>query len=171
MLPVPTRRAALVGSVVLAAAAVGAAVLFSVAGIAAAAGSSATGATTAPAPDPVVTPVAAASVPGPLRVIRRGESNVLTARIDFQPGASTGWHYHPGPVFVQVVAGTLTLSHAANGRCVSQVVPAGQGFFEKPGAIHIADNRGKEPAAVFATFVLPPGAPPSVATPTPRPCH
>jgi len=170
-LPVPTRRAALVGSGVLTAAAVGAALLFSVGGIATAAGSSASGATTAPPPDPVVTPVAAALVPGPVKVIRRGESNVLTARIDFRPGASTGWHYHPGPVFVQVVAGSVTLTHAAHGRCLSQVVPAGQGFFEKPGAVHVADNRGKAPAAVYATFVLPPGAPPSVATPIPAPCH
>ena len=170
-LPVPSRRAVLVSSAALTAAAVGAALLFSVGGIASAAGSAAKGAQTAPAPGPVVTPVAAALVPGPLKVIRRGESNVLTARLDFQPGSSTGWHYHPGPVFVQVVAGAVTLSHAAHGRCVSQVVPAGRGFFEFPGAVHVAENRGKEPAAVYATFVLPPGAPPSVATPTPAPCR
>jgi hypothetical protein len=94
-LPVPSRRAVLVSSAVLTAAAVGAALLFSVGGIASAAGSAAKSAQTAPPPGPVVTPVAAALVPGPLKVIRRGESNVLTARLDFQPGSSTGWHYHP----------------------------------------------------------------------------
>jgi hypothetical protein len=65
----------------------------------------------------------------------------------------------------------VTLRHAAHGRCLSRVVRAGQGFFETPGAIHVADNRHQDPAVVYATFVLPPGAPPAVSVPTPVPCR
>ena len=169
---IPGRRAALTLLAVLLAAAASVAVLFSSAGgTASAAGATSASAATAPAPGPVVTPVADALVPGPIRIARKATSDVLTARIDFQPGDSTGWHFHPGPVLVQVAAGEITLSHAEHGRCVSRVITAGSGFFEQPGAIHVADNRGKDPATVLATFVLPQGAPPSVATPTPKPCR
>jgi quercetin dioxygenase-like cupin family protein len=168
----PGRRAALIILAVLLAAAASVAVLFSsIGGTANAAAATPTSATTAPPPGPVVTPVADALVPGPIKIARKATSDVLTARIDFRPGDSTGWHFHPGPVLVQVAAGQITLSHAEHGRCVSQVVTAGNGFFERPGAIHVADNRGRDAAVVFATFVLPEGAPPSVATPTPKPCR
>jgi quercetin dioxygenase-like cupin family protein len=97
---------------------------------------------------------------------------VLTARLDFKPGDSTGWHYHPGPVVVQVVSGSLTLRHAgAKGRCITEVVRAGHGFTEQPGVVHVAGSRRQDPAVVYATFILPPGAPPSVSAPIPAGCH
>ena len=71
----------------------------------------ATGPTTS-ASDPVITPLAAALVPGPIAVDLKARSNVVTARIDYQPGDTTGWHAHSGPVFVQVVSGAVTLRHA-----------------------------------------------------------
>lgn len=121
--------------------------------------------------EPVVTPIAAAIVRGRIDIDRRHRSNVLTARLDFRPGDSTGWHSHPGAVLVQVTSGAVTLRHAAHGRCVTQVVRAGHGFFENPGAVHVAENRGPDPAVVYATFVLPPNAGPEVSAPIPAPCR
>jgi hypothetical protein len=69
------------------------------------------------------------------------------------------------------VSGAVTLRHAAHGRCLSKVVRAGHGFFETPGAVHAATNRRQDPAVVYATFVLPPGAPPAVGAPIPAACH
>lgn len=109
--------------------------------------------------------------PTPIDIDRKGRSNVVTVRLDFKPGDTTGWHSHPGPVLVQVVSGAVTLRHAARGHCQSDVVRAGHGFFETPGAVHIADNPGPNPAVLYATFVLRPGAPPEVSAPTPAPCH
>lgn len=166
-LSTPARGAALVAGAALTVAAVAAAVVFSSLGSAAATASS----TTAVVSAPIVTPIAAALVPGPIDIDRNGRSNVVTARIDFKPGDTTGWHFHPGPVLVQVVSGAVTLRHAAHGRCLSKVVRAGHGFFEMPGAIHVADNRRQDPAVVYATFVLPPRAPPAVSTPTPVACR
>ena len=171
-LSTPARGAALVAGAALTAAAVAAAVVFSSLGSAAATAAGATASsTTAAASEPIVTPIAAALVPGPIDIDRNGRSNVVTARIDFKPGDTTGWHFHPGPVLVQVVSGAVTLRHAAHGRCLSKVVRAGHGFFEMPGAIHVADNRRQDPAVVYATFVLPPRAPPAVSTPTPVACR
>jgi quercetin dioxygenase-like cupin family protein len=169
----PTRRAALVAVAVTAAA--GAAIAFSTLG----GGPAAAGAppSSAPSPsasasgDPIVTPLAAALVPGPIDIDRRRPSNVVSVRIDFRAGDTTGWHFHPGPVFVQVVSGAVTLRHAAHGRCLSEVVRAGHGFFEAPGAVHVAENRRLAPAVLYATFVLPPKAGPEVSAPIPAPCR
>src|SRR5918999_6034934 len=42
------------------------------------------------------------------RAVDRGEADVFVAHTRFAPGQDTGWHTHPGPVFVQVVKGSLT---------------------------------------------------------------
>jgi len=169
----PTRRAALAAGAVTAAA--GTAIAFSTLGD----GPAAAGTPRSPAPpasasasgDPIVTPLAAALVPGPIDIDRRHPSNVESVRIDFRAGDTTGWHSHPGPVLVQVVSGAITLRHAAHGRCLSEVVRAGHGFFEAPGAVHVAENRRPAPAVLYATFVLPPKAGPEVSAPIPAPCR
>ena len=48
---------------------------------------------------------------------------------------------------------------------------AGHGFFETPGAVHIAENHAPDPAVLYATFVLQPGAPPEVTAPIPAACR
>ena len=163
----PTRRAALVAVAVTAAA--GAAIAFSPLGDSPAAAG--TPPSSVPSGDPIVTQLAAALVPGPIDIDRRHPSNVVSVRIDFRAGDTTGWHSHPGPVFVQVVSGAVTLRHAAHGRCLSQVVRAGHGFFETPGAVHVAENPRPAPAVLYATFVLPPNAGPEVSAPIPAPCR
>ena len=171
----PTRRAALVAGAVAAAA--GAALTFSTLGDGpAAAGTPPSSAPSAPASapasaDPIVTPLAAALVPRPIDIDRWLPSNVASVRIDFRAGDTAGWHSHPGPVFVQVVSGAVTLRHAAHGRCLSEVVRAGHGFFEAPGAVHVAENRRPAPAVLYATFVLPPKAGPEVSAPIPASCR
>jgi quercetin dioxygenase-like cupin family protein len=171
----PTRRAALVAAAVTAAA--GAAIGFSPLGDSpAAAGtppspSPSPSASASASGDPIVTPLAAALVPSPIDIDRRHPSNVVSVRIDFRAGDTTGWHSHPGPVLVQVVSGAVTLRHAAHGRCLSQVVRAGHGFFEAPGAVHVAENPRPAPAVLYATFVLPPKAGPEVSAPIPAPCR
>jgi quercetin dioxygenase-like cupin family protein len=169
----PTRRAALVAGAVTAAAGTAMA-LSTLSDGPAAAGtprSSAPSTSTSASGNPIVTPLAAALVPGPINIDRRHPSNVESVRIDFRAGDTTGWHSHPGPVLVQVVAGAITLRHAAHGRCLSQVVRAGHGFFEAPGAVHVAENPRPAPAILYATFILPPKAGPEVSAPIPAPCR
>ena len=165
----PTRRAALAAGAVTAAA--GTAIAFStLSGSPAAAGTPPSPSASASA-DPIITPLAAALVPGPINIDRTHPSNVESVRIDFKAGDTTGWHTHPGPVLVQVVSGAITLRHAAHGRCLSEVVRAGHGFFEAPGAVHVAENPRPDPAILYATFVLPPNAGPEVSAPIPAPCR
>ena len=165
----PSRRAAVVAAAVTAAA--GAAIAFSPLGDSPAAAGTPSSSAQSASGDPIVTPLAEALVPGPIDIDRKHLSNVVSVRIDFRAGDTTGWHSHPGPVLVQVISGAVTLRHAAHGQCLSQVVRAGHGFFEAPGAVHVAENPRPAPAVLYATFVLPPKAGPEVSAPIPAPCR
>jgi quercetin dioxygenase-like cupin family protein len=88
-----------------------------------------------------------------------GPSDVLQAKLVFQPGGDTGWHIHPGPVVVVVRTGALTEYHK-NG-CIT-VHPAGSVFFEDKDEVHRAVNQTSGVAEVYATFISPTGAQPLI---------
>jgi quercetin dioxygenase-like cupin family protein len=87
----------------------------------------------------------------------RGPSDGRVVLVTIAPGGNTGWHSHPGIVFALVRSGTLTVYHDDG---TSAVYPAGTGFVEEPGDVHIAVNEGATTAEVVAFFLLPRGAPP-----------
>ena len=64
------------------------------------------------------------------------ETRVIHSRI--APGGHTGWHSHPGPVFGMITAGTMTKYEA--GDPTPAVDPAGTGFGDDGGDVHIAGN-------------------------------
>lgn len=93
-----------------------------------------------------------------------GSNDVLQTELVFQPGAQTGWHYHPGPVVVVIKTGALTEIHS-NG-CVT-VHPAGSVFFEMKDEIHNAINQTGGVADVYATFLSPAGTQPLIPASNP----
>jgi quercetin dioxygenase-like cupin family protein len=94
----------------------------------------------------------------------KGPTDVLQTELIFQPGGTTGWHIHPGPVVVVVKSGALTEIHS-NG-CMT-VHPAGSGFFEQPDEVHNVVNQTGIVTEVYATFLSPSGAPPLIPVPDP----
>jgi quercetin dioxygenase-like cupin family protein len=73
-----------------------------------------------------------------------------------QPGQSTGWHSHAGPVWVLMVNGALTLYSGTDKTCTGRTYRGGQGFVDIGfGHIHIARNEGKTPAEFYAFYMLP----------------
>jgi quercetin dioxygenase-like cupin family protein len=74
---------------------------------------------------------------------------------DFEPGAATPYHTHPGLVVVTVVAGELTFW--VNG--VETVYKAGESFVELPDQVAQARNAGTAPTRVMASLLIAPGAP------------
>jgi quercetin dioxygenase-like cupin family protein len=73
-----------------------------------------------------------------------------------QPGQSTGWHSHAGPVWVLMVNGALTLYSGTDKTCTGHTYQAGQGFVDIGfGHIHIARNEGTTPAEFYAFYMLP----------------
>ena len=89
----------------------------------------------------------------------RDASTVVVAKVTWAPGASSGWHTHPGPVIVSVVEGSVELTNARD--CVTHTYSAGEAFLDPgQGNVHIATNVGNTDAVAYATFLgVPDGAP------------
>lgn len=81
--------------------------------------------------------------------------DVVAQTITFQPGGSSGWHSHPGPVFVVVKSGTLTRYDGASPTCASVQTSAGQTFLELPGHVGAVRNEGSTPVEVWVTYLAP----------------
>ena len=83
------------------------------------------------------------------------QCDAVVQTIDFPPGASTGWHSHPGALVVVVKAGTVTRYEHD---CMRSDYSAGQAFVER-GATHLVlvRNEGSAPAQVYVTYLVPAG--------------
>lgn len=126
-----------------------------------------------PAPEPSVPtqrhrpapPQATTMALGPLNAQLPWQDTEITSlafqRNTLPPAASTGWHYHDGPLLTTVQQGTLR-RQLADGSATLH--PAGTSFVEPPGPgnIHTGDNPGSVPVVLLCLFLLPPGSPLSV---------
>jgi quercetin dioxygenase-like cupin family protein len=86
--------------------------------------------------------------------------HAVMSRSEFQPGASSGRHTHPGEELGLVLEGTLELT--IDGRA-AQRLKAGDVIFMPAGAVHDAKNIGTGPLRVVSTYILEVGKP--LATP------
>jgi hypothetical protein len=92
------------------------------------------------------------------RAVRRGKADVFIQHARLAAGEATPWHTHPGPVFVEVVRGSLTYEDARGGKCRRLTYGAGEGFFDRGfGHIHRA-VAGSQGADFYPVYVLPPGS-------------
>jgi hypothetical protein len=89
---------------------------------------------------------------GPWRGSYRAPWDVVALRITLPPGASTGWHRHPGPGFMVVTQGAVTVY--AND-CTKTTYTKGQAYVEVPGLVNLVRNDGAEPAVFVGSFVVP----------------
>jgi quercetin dioxygenase-like cupin family protein len=97
----------------------------------------------------------------------RGLSDAVVRNLSIAPGGDTGWHSHPGPVFVLVTAGTGSFYFAADPTFTPVVYPAGTGFVEGGGDVHIFRNEGNVDLEATVLFVVPHGAPTRIDEPAP----
>ena len=81
---------------------------------------------------------------------------VLQARVDFAPGSFFPRHKHPGEEIIYVIEGTLEYELPNKGWIT---LKKGDVLFVPTGGVHAARNRGTEPAAELATYVLEKGKP------------
>ncbi len=84
--------------------------------------------------------------------------DLAVQRIVFQPGGQSGWHTHPGPVFIQVVAGVMTFYESDDPDCRPIVRSAGEGYLDLGEHAHIARNESGAVAENLVTYLAPPGA-------------
>ena len=74
-------------------------------------------------------------------------------------GATTGWHSHPGPSLIFVVAGSVTNYLGDDPSCTPHVYSKGSGFVDNgSGDVHMLRNNGTVDAETIAVQLLPTGA-------------
>lgn len=92
------------------------------------------------------------------RAVKPHGTEVSIQHIRLGANAATGWHTHPGPVIVTVVAGSFTFEDAAHNKCQQVTYVAGEGFVDEGfGHVH-RGVAGASGADLYAVFILPPGS-------------
>jgi len=82
-------------------------------------------------------------------------SSVIVAEVNWDEGARSGWHRHPGMSIVTMVEGEI--EHTMEGDCVPRTYAAGDSWID-PGHVHKADSEGG--ARAHITFLgIPEGEP------------
>jgi quercetin dioxygenase-like cupin family protein len=71
--------------------------------------------------------------------------DVVVRQHVYEPGAKTGWHTHPGPLFITIKEGTLTFYEYDDPTCTPKILKAGQGYVDH-GHGHMVINSGDAPA-------------------------
>ena len=100
-----------------------------------------------------------------------GQSDVYVVDNKLAPGGTTGWHSHPGPSLILVVAGTVTNYMSDDPSCMPHVYSAGSGFVDPGGdETHILRNEGSVQAETIAVQFLPKDAVRRIDEPAPGNC-
>ena len=96
--------------------------------------------------------------------------DIAVQRIVFQPGGQSGWHRHPGPVFIEVVTETMTFYMSDDPTCAPIVRSAGQGYLDVGEHAHIARNESGAPAENIVVYLAPQAAALRIDAPAPGNC-
>jgi hypothetical protein len=82
--------------------------------------------------------------------------DIVVRTHDYAPGSSTGWHSHPGPVFITVTEGQVTFYGRDDPSCKPKVVSKGEGYVDT-GHGHIGRNESGAPAKDVTVIFAPVG--------------
>ena len=96
--------------------------------------------------------------------------DIAVQSIVFQPGGYSGWHRHPGPVFIQVVNGEMTFYESDDPTCTPIRRKAGEGYLDKGEHAHFARNETGTTSENMVTYFAPPGAALRIDEPSPGNC-
>lgn len=103
-----------------------------------------------------------------------GSSDLYVQENTWQPGGSTGWHTHPGPSFVTVTQGSVTVYDGDDPTCAPHVYTANtaNNSFIDPGDghVHLIRNETNAVAKSIAVQLIPEGATRRIDEPAPGNC-
>lgn len=107
-------------------------------------------------------------------ITTKGLSDLYVQQNTWQPGGSTGWHTHPGPSFVIVTQGSVTVYDGDDPACTAHVYTANtaDNAFVDPGDghVHIVRNETAAVAQAVAVQLIPSGAVRRQDAPDPGTC-
>jgi hypothetical protein len=92
------------------------------------------------------------------RAVDDGKADVFIQHARLGPNVAADWHTHPGPVFVEVVKGSLTYEDAVHGQCRQLTYQAGEGFFDRGFGHAHRVVAGAAGADFYPVYLLPPGS-------------
>jgi predicted metal-dependent enzyme (double-stranded beta helix superfamily) len=91
-----------------------------------------------------------------------GNTDMYVQQNTWQPGGTTGWHTHPGPSFIVVTQGSLTVYEGNDPTCTPHVYTANtanNSFVDiGGGAVHLVRNETNAVAQAIAVQLTPAGA-------------
>jgi len=103
--------------------------------------------------------------------LKGGTDNVVAKNTFLVPGASSGWHSHPGGAIVVVQQGEITFYRSVGNHCDATKYTAGQSFIERPDDVANAVNTGTGTTITYALFQsVPPGGATRIDQPNPGTC-
>ncbi len=94
--------------------------------------------------------------PDDFKAEAKAATDIVVRRHDYVPGSTTGWHRHPGPVFITVTQGQVTFYEYDDPTCTPHVVRAGEGYVDT-GRGHIGRNETGQPAQDVSVIIAPVG--------------
>jgi hypothetical protein len=92
------------------------------------------------------------------RATARSDLDIVVRQHNYGPRGHTGWHKHPGPVFITVKTGTLTFYEYDDPTCTPNAVMAGEGYVDD-GHGHIGRNETDQPAVDVSVILAPVAGP------------
>jgi quercetin dioxygenase-like cupin family protein len=93
-----------------------------------------------------------------IRIKSKDLTDVYITEITIVPGGHGGWHSHPGPSIITVKSGAATFYDECDD-FIPQSYPAGTGFVEDAGCVHLLSNEGDVDLKVVVIQIVPMGAP------------
>jgi quercetin dioxygenase-like cupin family protein len=101
----------------------------------------------------------------------KGTSDLYVQSNTWQPGASTGWHSHPGHSLIIVTSGALSDYESSDPTCKPVVYTPGMAFVDPGGGeVHNIRNESTAVATNIAVQLIPAGADRRVDEPQPANC-
>jgi quercetin dioxygenase-like cupin family protein len=102
----------------------------------------------------VRTDLAKGTTEAPISIVTDGKPSTLYVQsLVLKPGASSGWHTHPGPEYSAIAKGAVHLQLAPG--CDILTYAAGQAVFVPTGVPHRVINQGPDDAEVVVTYTVP----------------
>lgn len=119
---------------------------------------------TPPEGDVVRTDIARGDTTAPVDIDTGGAPSTLIVQgLKLAPGASSGWHTHPGPEYSAINSGGVVLQTAGN--CAGTEFDSGQAVFIPAGVPHRVANEAEGAAEVVVTYTVPADVPLRVDAP------
>ncbi len=84
------------------------------------------------------------------------DTDISSDRLTLQASGYSGWHAHPGPVFVTVTQGSIIWYDGSDPLCTAHTYNVGESFIEDAYRVHNVANASNSATAEFIAIAIKP---------------